>query len=51
MAHATTHPDPPHNPIGRAVATIGEKVDRALNDTSTTSHPGVEQLPERPGDS
>jgi hypothetical protein len=47
VAHATTHPDPPHNPIGRAVATIGEKLDRALNDTSTTSHPGVEQLPDR----
>ncbi|HEX3565819.1 MAG TPA: hemerythrin domain-containing protein [Acidimicrobiales bacterium] len=51
VAHATTHPDPPHNALGRAVATIGEKVDRALNDTSTTSHPGVEQLPERPDDS
>jgi Hemerythrin HHE cation binding domain len=47
VAHASTHPDPPHNPIGRAVATIGEKLDRALNDTSTTSHPGVEQLPGR----
>jgi hypothetical protein len=47
VAHATSHPDPPHNPIGRAVATIGEKLDRALNDTSTTSHPGVEQLPDR----
>lgn len=46
VAHATTHPDPPHNPIGRAVATIGEKIDRAVNDTSTTSHPGVEQLPD-----
>ena len=47
VAHATTHPGPPHNPIGRAVATVGEKLDRALNDTSTTSHPGVEQLPDR----
>lgn len=47
VAHATTHPDPPHNPIARAVTTIGEKMDRALNDTSTTSHPGVEQLPDR----
>ncbi len=47
VAHATTHPDPPHNPIGRAVATIGEKLDRTINDTSTTSHPGVEQLPGR----
>jgi hemerythrin-like domain-containing protein len=55
VAHATTHPDPPHNPIARAVTTIGEKMDRALNDTSTTSHPGVEQLadrqPERPDES
>lgn len=47
VAHATTHPDPPHNPIARAVTTIGEKMDRALNDTSTTSHPGVAQLPDR----
>ena len=47
VAHATTHPDPPHNPIVRAAETIGDKVDRALNDTSTTSHPGVEQLPDR----
>ena len=47
VAHATTHPDPPHNPIARAVTTIGEKMDRALNDASTTSHPGVEQLPDR----
>jgi hemerythrin-like domain-containing protein len=45
VAHASTHPDPPHNPIGRAMATIGEKIDRAVNDTSTTWHPGVEQLP------
>lgn len=46
VAHATTHPHPPHNPIGRAAATIGEKIDRALNDRSTTSHPGLEQLPD-----
>jgi hemerythrin-like domain-containing protein len=46
VAHATTHPDPPHNPIGRAVATVGEKIDRTVNDTSTTSHPGIEQLPD-----
>jgi Hemerythrin HHE cation binding domain len=55
VAHATSHPDPPHNPIARAVTTMGEKLDRALNDTSTTSHPGVEQLPnsepERPDES
>ncbi|HEX3796028.1 MAG TPA: hemerythrin domain-containing protein [Acidimicrobiales bacterium] len=46
VANATTHPDPPHNPLGRAVTTMGEKLDRALNDTSTTSHPGVDQLPD-----
>jgi hypothetical protein len=55
VAHATTLPDPPHNPVRRAVATIGEKFDRAINDTSTTWHPGVAQLPasepERPGES
>jgi hypothetical protein len=55
VANATTHPNPPHNPIGRAMATIGEKIDRAVNDTSTTWHPGVEQLagdePDRPAES
>ncbi|HEX4219589.1 MAG TPA: hemerythrin domain-containing protein [Acidimicrobiales bacterium] len=55
VANASSHPDPPHNPIGRAMANLGEKIDRRVNDTSTTWHPGVQQLPDedpdRPGES
>jgi hypothetical protein len=54
VATASTHPDPPHNPLGRAVAKLGERIDRTVNDTSTTWHPGVDRLPdsehEQPGD-
>lgn len=44
VAHASSHPDPPHNPIGRAVANLKEKLDRVVNDTSTIRHPGLERL-------
>jgi signal transduction histidine kinase len=44
VAHASSHPDPPHNPIGRAVANLKEKLDRVVNDTSITRHPGLERL-------
>jgi hypothetical protein len=46
VAHASSHPDPPHNPVGRAVANLKEKLDRVVNDTSTTWHPGMDQLDE-----
>ncbi|HWE70456.1 MAG TPA: hypothetical protein VG205_08840, partial [Acidimicrobiales bacterium] len=49
VAHASSHPDPPHNPIGRAVANLKEKLDRVVNDSSTTWHPGLERL-QRGGD-
>jgi len=44
VAHASSHPDPPHNPIGRAVANLKERLDRVVNDASTTRHPGLERL-------
>jgi hypothetical protein len=47
VATASTHPDPPHNRIGRALANLGEKIDRAVNDTSTAWHPGMDRLPDR----
>ncbi|HEX3841448.1 MAG TPA: hypothetical protein VHU85_11695 [Acidimicrobiales bacterium] len=49
VAHASSHPDPPHNLVGRAVANLKEKFDRAVNDTSTTWHPGMDQLDEERG--
>jgi signal transduction histidine kinase len=49
VAHASSHPDPSHNPIGRAVANLKEKLDRVANDTSTPWHPGWERL-EREGE-
>jgi hypothetical protein len=54
VAKASTHSDPPHNPLARAVANLGERIDRTFNDTSTAWHPGVDQLPdpehEQPGE-
>jgi hypothetical protein len=47
VAHATTHPDPPHNPVGRAMVNLGEKIDRSFNDISTPWHPGLEQLADK----
>ena len=32
VATASTHPDPTHNPIGRALASLGEKIDRTDDD-------------------
>ena len=47
VATASTHADPPHNPIGRALANLGEKIDRTVNDTSTAWHHGMDRLPDR----
>ena len=44
VAHASVHPNPPQNPIARAVVSIGEKIDRAVNDVSTTTHPAAEDV-------
>lgn len=46
VRRASVHPNPPRNPITRALASIEEKVDRAVNDVSTTSHRAVERLRE-----
>lgn len=46
VAHATSHPDPPENPIARLVTTAVDKLDRKLEDSSTTSHPGRQRLDE-----
>lgn len=54
VAHASSHPDPPHNRIGHALMSVMEKVDRTIRDSSTTWHPGLELLSEHdiehPGD-
>jgi hypothetical protein len=40
--HASSHPDPPHNPIKRKLVDIGEALERTLHDQSTPWHPGSE---------
>lgn len=47
VAHASSHPKPPHNPIGRAMVNLGDKIDRTFHDTATTGHPGLDQLPDQ----
>jgi hemerythrin-like domain-containing protein len=42
VQHASSHPDPPHNPIKRKLVDIGESLERTLHDQSTPWHPGVE---------
>jgi len=44
VEHASTHPDPPHNPIGRAVVAVGERLEHDVKDESTQLHPGIDQL-------
>lgn len=44
LAHASTHPNPPRGPIGHALATLLDKVDRTIRDSSTTWHPGLQRL-------
>jgi hemerythrin-like domain-containing protein len=50
LAHASTHPDPPRNRIGHALASVMDKVDRTIRDSSTTWHPGLELLNEHESD-
>jgi hypothetical protein len=44
VEHASTHPDPPHNPIGRAVVAVEERLEHDVKDESTQVHPGVDRL-------
>jgi hypothetical protein len=44
VAHASTHPHPPHSTVGRAVRSVMEKLDRSVHDQSTISHPGIDRL-------
>jgi hypothetical protein len=44
VEHASTHPNPPHNPIGRAVVAVGEKLEHDVKDESTQLHPGIDRL-------
>ncbi len=44
VAHASSHPDPPHNPIGRFVANVDETIERVVHDASTPWHPGLKYL-------
>ena len=46
VAHASTHPHPPHNTIGRAVTGVMEKLNRGVHDQSTVSHPEIDALHE-----
>jgi hypothetical protein len=44
VEHASTHPNPPQNPIGRAVVAVGERLEHDVKDESTQLHPGVDRL-------
>lgn len=44
VAHASSHPDPPSNPIKRKLVEIGDALERTLHDQSTPWHPGVEEV-------
>jgi hypothetical protein len=52
VAHASTHPDPPHSALGRAAVAVEEFVEREVKDESTAWHPGKHRLEEalRDGD-
>ena len=50
LVHASSHPDPPRNPIGHALANLMDKVDRTIRDSSTTWHPGLEILDDHEND-
>lgn len=42
--HASTHPNPPNNRIGRAIVALSEKLEHDVQDQSTPWHPGVDKL-------
>jgi hemerythrin-like domain-containing protein len=44
VEHASSHPDPPHNPIKRKLVDMGEALERTLHDQSTPWHPGTEEV-------
>jgi hypothetical protein len=44
VKHASTHPNPPQNRVGRAIVAVNEKLERCLKDESTQEHPGVDEL-------
>jgi hypothetical protein len=44
VSHASTLPDPPHNPVSRTVAAVAEAIDRALSDESTPWHPATDRI-------
>ena len=44
VAHASTHPHPPHSTVGRAVTSVMEKLNRSVHDQSTVSHPEIDQF-------
>jgi hemerythrin-like domain-containing protein len=44
VAHASTHPRPPHNPIGRVLSNVEEMIERVVQDASTPWHPGLKYL-------
>ncbi len=43
-AHASGHPDPPHNRLGRKLMSLGETAERVLHDQSTPWHPGLDRV-------
>jgi hypothetical protein len=49
VAHASTHPDPPHSALGRAFVAVEEFVERKVKDESTPWHPGKRHLDEALG--
>jgi Hemerythrin HHE cation binding domain len=44
VAHASTHPHPPHSTVGRAVTSVMEKLNRSVHDQSTVSHPEIDRF-------
>jgi hypothetical protein len=44
VKHASTHPNPPHNRVGRAIVAVDEELERKVKDESTQEHPGVDAL-------
>ena len=44
VAHASTHPNPPHNPLARAFVAVEEWLEHDVHDQSTPWHPGVDKL-------
>jgi len=46
VAHASTHPNPPHNPLGRAFVAVEEWLETGARDESTPWHPGADKLDE-----